>query len=247
MRNCPWTILIVGFVCLAAPATTAQQPSVAIGATPADAPAAPAAAGYCGSVWFVLGVDPPQPACDSPVTLSLQMWLPDTCWGLAGAPAFHSGEFAFSYDVAAEDSWEPDGPGCTMMVVELPPFQQTVGPLAPGPYVFGAQVEVTSLRHGDSSCFEYEAFDVTCCEELPAKVSGLRLGKTDGELLLLTWDDLDVGQDYFVFADAEAAGEFDWNLGVFPGGAGGAPIVPSPGDEFYLVAARNACGLGPRH
>ena len=246
MAHRPWTVPLVGLLFIAASSAVAQSRSIWSTPVPPLGASTEAVPGTCGAAWFVLTTDPVQPSCDTSVTLTLQMWLPDSCWTLGGAPVFHASEFEFLYEGVLIDTWEPNGPGCLHMILELPPFRQTVGPLEPGPYVFSAQLESISERHGNRSCSAHAPFEVTCCDELPAAVGGLRLAKTDTDEVLLTWDDVGGAGDYMVFGDPDPASEFIWNLGVFPSGAAGAPILPSPGAEFYLVAARNACGLGPR-
>ena len=86
------------------------------------------------------------------------------------------------------------------------------------------------------------------CTPTPAPPANLRLEKLNGGSdLRLTWEDASGADDYIVFDDAAPNGIFNDVVGTSQDGATGLTIPITPGNAFYLVAARNsACGVGSK-
>ena len=88
--------------------------------------------------------------------------------------------------------------------------------------------------------------DFDTCAPLPGGVSDLRLAKLSGGAeLLLTWAEAPDGGDYIVHRDFAPSGAFDDVAGVAPNGASGLTLPMPVFDRYFLVGARNSCGLGP--
>ena len=87
----------------------------------------------------------------------------------------------------------------------------------------------------------------SACDDLPETVLGLMLTKDlDGENLTLNWDDAPAAIDYVVFEDDAPTGAFTEETGAAATGLDGLTTPIPVRDRFYLVAARNGCGLGPK-
>jgi hypothetical protein len=192
-----------------------------------------------------LSVTPAQPACDDVITLGATQWLNDSCW-TAEPPVFSSDPPDFAFDLASVDLWDSSS-GCVLMILEIP-FTRQVGPLPAGPYSLALTHTSTSPRHGDSACSSWMPFEVTCCAQLPAEVTDLRVDVAiAGSTILLGWSDFAEADDYVVFGASAADGPFTSRLQVAASGESGANLPVEALPAFFVVGARNACGVGPRH
>jgi hypothetical protein len=192
-----------------------------------------------------LSVTPPQPGCDDVVTLGATQFLNDTCW-TAEAPIFSDEPPDYLFEMASIDRWD-EMPGCSTMIVEIP-FTRQVGPLPAGPYSLGVYHTSTSPRHGDSACAQWIPFEVTCCAELPSEATSMQVGTTGpGAEIWLNWDDAAGAADYVVFGADEPDGPFTRQIQTAPSGVVGVGVAIEEAPSFFVVAARNDCGVGPRH
>jgi hypothetical protein len=198
----------------------------------------------CGGFPVYLSVTPAQPGCTDTVTLGATQTLVDSCW-TANAPDFLDEPPDFHFDLASIDLWEP-GLGCLYILIEIP-FAREVGPLPSGPYSLSVYHTSTSPRHDDTACVDRITFDVTCCPEVPAEVGSLEVNvAVPGSELWLSWGDVAGANDYVVYGQDDPDGPFTRPIQTASlGSVGvGVPIATTP--TFFVVAARNACGVGPR-
>lgn len=80
---------------------------------------------------------------------------------------------------------------------------------------------------------------------LPAKVTNLHAQKS-GANLKLTWTNVSGGTGYTVYEDASMTGSFATSSGTSTSGTSGLTIPRPSSSRYYVVAAQNACGEGPR-
>ena len=196
--------------------------------------------------WLVaLSVTPEQPDCTDAITLVATQWLMNTCW-TTGPSVFSDVPPDFSFELTSIDLWEP-GRDCYQMIVELP-FARQVGPLPAGPYSVAVTHRSTSLQPVVSACSVRTTFDVTCCAEVPPEVPSLRAELTAaGTEIRLTWDDVVGADDYVVFGADEPDQPFTRQIAIAANGAAGVGLATATAPGFFLVGARNGCGIGPRH
>jgi hypothetical protein len=191
-----------------------------------------------------LSVSPAQPGCDDVVTLGATQWLNDSCW-TAAPPIFSADPPDFAFELASIDLWD-SSPGCVFMILEIP-FTREVGPLPAGPYSLVLTHTSTSPRHGDSACSSWMPFEVTCCAELPGEAAALQAALVaDGSQVWLTWDDVPGGDDYVVLGSSEPDGPFTSQVQTAASGVEGVGLAIESMPAFFVVAARNECGVGPR-
>lgn len=199
----------------------------------------------CGGFPVWPSVTPAQPGCADVVTLGATQWLTDSCW-TAAAPIFDGTSPDFSFELESLDLWTP-GMGCLHVLLEIP-FTRQVGPLPAGPYSLTVTHRSTSPRQGDAACEDRIEFDVTCCAAVPDEASGLRLNLVSaGSEIWLNWDDVAGADDYVIYGAGSPNGTFTEPLQTGVNGAAGAglPVATAPG--FFLIGARNDCGVGTRH
>jgi hypothetical protein len=107
----------------------------------------------------------------------------------------------------------------------------------------------TDYPPGDGSLSGVEArlFDPPPCLPLPAESGGLLVVAVNGGAdLHFTWANQPDADDFLLFEDADAWGAFASARGSAASGAAGLTVPAPPGTTYYLVAGRNACGVGPR-
>lgn len=114
---------------------------------------------------------------------------------------------------------------------------QNFGTVAPGSGSFSLDLPGRSARLavGQLAC------------GLPGSVGGVHLQKAGGGAnLKLTWTDVSGAAGYQVYEDAAPDGPFSTQTGSSTSGSTGLTVAMPPGNRYYLVAARNACGEGPK-
>jgi hypothetical protein len=192
-----------------------------------------------------LSVTPAQPECDDIITLRATQVLTDSCW-TAETPVFSDEPPDFGYRMATVDLWEGPPQGCLHMILEIP-FTSQVGPLPPGPYSLSVVHTTTSQLRGNDACSDWIPFEVTCCPELPPEAASLRARiESAGTEIWLNWDDVAAAADYVVFGSDEPDSPFTRQLLTASNGFAGAGVPLATAPRFFLVAARNECGVGPR-
>lgn len=191
-----------------------------------------------------MSVAPAQPGCDEVITLGATQWLNDSCW-TAEAPVFSGDPPDFAFELVSIDLYEPPG-GCVLMILEIP-FTRQVGPLPAGPYSLALTHSSTSPRHGDTACADWMPFEVTCCAELPAEATDLRVdAASTGTDIWLNWGDAIDADDYVVFGADAPDRPFTRQILAAASGVTGAELPIESAPAFFVVAARNPCGVGPR-
>jgi hypothetical protein len=199
----------------------------------------------CNAYPVFLSVTPAQPGCADTVTLGATQSLTDSCW-TAEAPFFFDAPPDFHFELASIDEWEPPI-GCTHILIQIP-FTRQVGPLAAGPYSLGVTHTSTSPRFGESACSDRISFEVTCCAELPSEVVSLQASVTAaGSEIWLNWSDVAGADDYVVFGQDEPDGPLTWPIQTASSGVVGTWVPLATAPSFFVVGARNSCGVGPRH
>ena len=97
---------------------------------------------------------------------------------------------------------------------------------------------------GDTDIYTNEISFSEC--SLPGEVAGLLLDRSaENSTLTLNWTDLPNALDYIVFQDFAPNGTFGF-AGTSSSGVLGLTIAEPAGTRYYLVAARNVCGIGPQ-
>jgi hypothetical protein len=96
--------------------------------------------------------------------------------------------------------------------------------------------------NGDADTYTNE---ITICENAPV-VSGLILGLSEDDTTMqFNWVDVTPADDYVLYQDFSANGNFGVLAGTASSGTTGitkpAPLL----NRYYLVAGRTACGVGP--
>jgi hypothetical protein len=199
----------------------------------------------CAGFPVSLSVTPPQPGCDEIVTLTATQWLNDTCW-TAEPPVFHDDPPDYAFRLAAVDLYEPPQ-SCITMIIEIP-FTRQVGPLSAGPYSLAVTYTSTSPRHGEAACSDWIPFDVTCCADLPPETTSLQAAVTvDRGEIWLNWNDVAGADDYVVFGADAPDDPFTQPIRTAPSGFAGVGVPIETAPAFFVVRARNGCGIGPRH
>lgn len=98
--------------------------------------------------------------------------------------------------------------------------------------------------HGDTDIYTNEISFDSCLA--PDEVGGLRVDRSaENGTLTLNWTDLPNTADYIVFQNFAPVGAFGF-AGTAPSGVPGLTLAEPAGTRYYLVAARNACGIGPK-
>lgn len=67
-----------------------------------------------------------------------------------------------------------------------------------------------------------------------------------GASLILHWTDVNFATDYIVFEDVSTGGPFASVLSEAPSGTPGLELPMPSEDRYFLIVARNICGVGPR-
>jgi hypothetical protein len=83
---------------------------------------------------------------------------------------------------------------------------------------------------------------------LPEEVENLTVSYSEANnTLTFNWTDVPSGAvDYVLLQDLTPNGLFGITVGTAPSGSTGITKPVPPGKRFYLVAARNECGIGPK-
>jgi hypothetical protein len=114
---------------------------------------------------------------------------------------------------------------------------QAMGSIAPGTNSFSLELPARSARLavGQGPC------------AVPAAVGGVTLRKAGGGgQLNLRWTDVPGATQYEVFEDSSPSGAFTTSSGTASSGDPGLTVAMPSGTRYYLVAARNPCGTGPK-
>jgi len=198
----------------------------------------------CSPFDVYLTVSPEQPGCTDILTLGANVTLTDSCWSLF-PPVFSPDIPDLNWDIDRFDTHQPSLE-CLSMVLTVP-FSRNAGPLEAGPYSVSVDFSSTSSREGDYACSSWVPFEVTCCPDLPQLIGGLALATTiDRSEVVLTWTASTGAEDYVILGDSVPDGKFTTRVATGTNGSTGASIPIGSVSEYFLVAGRNACGVGPR-
>jgi len=165
--------------------------------------------------------------------------MDDAAWteSLAERPLLWAGTYPAG---PPTELWTYDG--TAWQQVEIPDFDDANNfTICPGTVLDGRLYLSTGNESGGTEIWQYSA-----CDPLPEAVPGLTVSKDlDGENLTLNWDDVPA-IDFVVFEDDAPTGAFTEETGTAATGLDGLTTPIPIGRRFYLVAARNGCGLGPK-
>lgn len=187
----------------------------------------------------LFSVEPQAAACNEPVTFRVEGTLPDTCYELIGSFA---------------PLWLQDSPGiwlnvhhyvdetCGLMLVPYSAEAEVFVPI--GEYSAFALEDVTNVA-APADVFVTTPLSVTC-PPVPGSVSEVRAAKV-GNTVRFSWNGDPCGQIYRLYADTTPSGSFAAELGSTASVEDGLSVPSFSPWRYFLVAASNSCGDGPKH